>query len=138
MIERRDHPAVFEARQKFVRSEMMVRRVAWSLARADNAEERLEAEAKLETLIGEQFDLRIGVLEAELAEVETDAAQKRQEIAEARENRDAMIAERKADLIRAIRERRADPRRDESPGRRDRPGRPGPDRPDGPDSPPRR
>ncbi len=132
MIERRDHPLVFEARQKFARSEMMIRRVAWSLARADSPEERQEAESKLESLIGEQFDLRIGVLEAELAEVESEASSKRREITEARENRDTLIAERKADLIRAIRERRPDPRRDGSPERRDRPSRPGTDRPDGP------
>ncbi|MFG0294033.1 MAG: hypothetical protein ACF8MJ_12890 [Phycisphaerales bacterium JB050] len=138
MIERRDHPAVFEARQKFARSEMMIRRVAWSLARAENPEERQQAEAKLDTLIGEQFDLRIGVLEAELAEVETDAAKKRAEIAEARENRDTLIVERKADLIRAIRERRPGPRGDDSPGRGGRPGRPGPERPGGPQGSPRR
>lgn len=138
MIERRDHPALFEARQKFARSEMMIRRVAWSMARAENPEERKQAEAKLDTLIGEQFDLRIGVLEAELAEVENDAAKKRKEIAEARENRDTMIAERKADLIRAIHERRPVPRGDDSPGRGDRPGRPGSERPGGPQGPPRR
>jgi hypothetical protein len=131
MIERRDHPAIFEARQRMARSEMMVRRAAWSVVRAEADAERAEAEARLTALLGEQFDSRLALMEAELSEIDAEADEKRREIAEARDARETLIAERKADLIRAIRDRRPDPRRSDRPNRPERPDVPGRDGPPG-------
>lgn len=125
MIERRDHPALFEVRQKIARSEMQIRRAAWSFARADTADERDEAEQALERLLSMQFDLRLDLSRAELAEAEAKVAEIGAQIKEALANRDQLIAERKADLLRAIRDRRS-PR--EGRGRPDRDDRSGPPR----------
>ncbi len=132
MIERRENPDVFEARQSIVRSEMRLRRAAWQFARAENNATREEAEAQLEIVLSEQFDQRIELARAELRGVEREVATKQKSIEEAIANRDELIAERKADLLRAIRDRRPP-----QPGRdgADRPGRPddrGGPRPGGP------
>lgn len=132
MIERRDNPEVFEVRQRIARSEMTLRRAAWAFARADTDLERTEAEAELETILAEQFDLRIELARVELRDIEEEASEKRARLEDSIARRDELIAERKADLLRAIRERRPP-----QPGRdgADRPGRPedgGRPRPDGP------
>lgn len=129
MRERRDQPAVFEVRQRIARSEMRLRRAAWSFARADDPAQRTEAEQRLDEMLHEQFDLRIELAQAELAEAERETARIRAEIETTLARKLDMIAERKADLIRAIRERRSRDSQRESP----REGRPG-NRPGGPNA----
>lgn len=119
MIERRDHPEIFEVRQKIARSEMQLRRAAWSYARADEEAEKQQADASLSRILNEQFQLRLELYRAELAEAETEAQRIRQQIEEASANRETLIAERKADLLRAISERRPPQPRGGRPGRDD-------------------
>ncbi|XOV74472.1 MAG: hypothetical protein ACFHWZ_13200 [Phycisphaerales bacterium] len=86
-------------------------------------------------MLSEQFDQRIELARAELRGVEREAATKQESIEEAIANRDVLIAERKADLLRAIRDRRPP-----QPGRdgADRPGRPDDRSGPRPGGPPRR
>jgi hypothetical protein len=102
---------------------MRLRRAAWSFARADDPAQRTEAEQRLDEMLHEQFELRIELAQAELAEAEREAARIRSEIETTLARKLDMIAERKADLIRAIRERRSrDGQREGRPG--NRPGGP--------------
>ncbi len=80
MIERRDHPEIFEVRQKIARSEMQLRRAAWSYARADEEAEKQQADASLSRILEEQFQLRLALYRAELAEAETEVQRIRQQI----------------------------------------------------------
>jgi len=123
MIERRDHPEIFEVRQKIARSEMQIRRAAWSYARADKDAEKQQAEQTLSRILQEQFELRLDLYRAELAEAQAEAQKISDRLDEALANRDQLLAERKADLLRAINDRRPP----QSP-RGGRPGR-GDDRP---------
>lgn len=122
MIERRDHPEVFEVRQKIARSEMQIRRVAWSYARAQDDAEKQEAETSLSGILEEQFDLRLDLYRAELIEAEAAAEEIRTRLNDALANREKLIAERKADLLKAIRDRR--PPQSPRGGRPDREGGP--------------
>jgi len=122
MIERRDHPQVFEARQKIARSEMQIRRVAWSYARAEDDAEKQRAEASLTRILEEQFELRLDLYRAELADAEVAAGEIRTRLNDAIANRAKLIAERKADLLKAIRDRR--PPQTPRGGRPDREGGP--------------
>lgn len=132
MVERRENPEIFEVRRRIARSEMSLRRAAWAFARASSDAERQEAEAELEAVLSDQFDLRIELQRAELQNIEEQASSKQEELEAAITNREQLIAERKADLLRAIEDRRPPfPGRDAAgrpgrPGDRDRP------RPDGP------
>lgn len=128
MRERRDHPEAFEVRQEIARSEMRLRRAAWSLARAETPEERAAAEARVDQFLSEQFDLRVKLARTELEEVENRASMLRRELETTLSRRLEMLTERKDDLLRAIRERRpgGPPRDGGRPGPRDsRPDRPG-------------
>jgi hypothetical protein len=122
MIERRDHPQVFEARQKIARSEMQIRRVAWTYARAEDDAEKQQAEEALALILEEQFDLRLDLYRAELTEAEAAAEEIRTRLNDAIANRAKLISERKADLLKAIRDRR--PPQSPRGGRPDRDGGP--------------
>lgn len=125
MVERRYHPGIFEVRQKIARSEMQIRRAAWSYARADEDTEKQQAEETLTRILVEQFELRLELYRAELTEAEAEAQQIRERLDEASANRDQLLADRKADLLRAINDRRPPQSpRDGRPGRGgDRPQR---------------
>ena len=135
MIERRDNPEVFQVRQRIARSELGLRRAAWAFARAGTDSQRATAESELTSILESQFDLRVELARAELRSIQRAGAQKLAAIEETIAKRAELIAERKADLLQAIRDRRPP-----QPGRDgvDRPGRPGDrDRPR-PEGPPRR
>lgn len=96
--ESRAHPGMWRLRVQMFRLEREARDLARTAA-GEPAAERAEAVAKLNSVIGEQFDLRLRMREQEVSDLTERVSDIRSQIDAASKDREALVAARARDMI---------------------------------------